>query len=81
VVRPKSGAAGEIEIRAGSCTGPLLAVLPLAAAARATGPTTLQADVAAPKGGVARDLCIYATGDPRDGQWALARIALSGGAH
>jgi hexosaminidase len=77
VARPKASAAGEIEIRADSCTGPLFATLPLAAAARAAGQTTLQADVSAPKAGDVRDLCIVATGDPRDGQWALARIAFS----
>ncbi|MEW9622940.1 beta-N-acetylhexosaminidase [Rhodanobacter geophilus] len=79
VVRRKSSAAGEIEIHADSCTGPLLAVLPLAAAARTGGQTTLQADMSAPKAGAIHDLCIYATGDPRDGQWALARMAFSKG--
>lgn len=77
VVRPKASGAGEVEIHADSCSGPLLATLPLVSAARGAGPTTLRAGVLAPGGGVVRDLCIFATGDPRDGQWALARLALS----
>ena len=77
VVRPKASAAGEFEIRADSCTGPLLATLPLAPAMRATGQTQLDAEVAMPAGSGVRNLCIFATGDPRDGQWALARVAFS----
>ena len=77
VVRPKTSAAGELEIHADSCTGPSLATLPLAPAAAASGQTTLEARVSAPKGDGARDVCIFATGDPRDGQWALARVAFS----
>ncbi len=78
VVRPKASAAGELEIRADSCHGPLLATLPLAPAAQAQGQTELSARVAStPRGNGVRNLCIFATGDPRDGQWALARVAFS----
>jgi hexosaminidase len=76
-VRPKTSAGGEIEIHADCCSGPLLATLPLMSAARGAGQTTLQAGISIPRGGAARDLCIFATGDPRDGQWALARLTLS----
>jgi len=30
-----------------------------------------------PAGAGARDLCVFVTGDPRDGQWALARMVFS----
>jgi hexosaminidase len=77
VVRPKAGAAGEFEIHADSCTGPLLAKLPLAPAVRAAGQHELNARVSTPTQNDARDLCIFATGDPRAGQWALAQVAFS----
>jgi hexosaminidase len=77
VVRPKASPAGELEIHTDSCTGPLLATLPLAPAVRARGQTRLHAPVATPSGDGVRNLCIFATGDPRDGQWALARVAFA----
>jgi len=77
VVRPKRSAAGEFEIHADDCAGPLLARLPLTPAARANGPTKLEANISATSPAGVRDLCIFATGDPREGQWALARVALS----
>jgi hexosaminidase len=77
VVRPKASAAGEFEIHADSCTGPLLARLPLAPGARGDGQNELTATVSASKRHDARDLCIFATGDPRDGQWVVARVAFS----
>jgi hexosaminidase len=77
VVRPETHAVGEFEIHADSCTGPLLASLPLESAMQAKGQTRLDAKVAMPAGAGVRDLCVFATGDPRDGQWALARIAFS----
>jgi hexosaminidase len=77
VVRPKASAAGEFEIHADSCAGPLLARLPLAPAAQEAGQNQLSAKVSASKPNDARDLCIFATGDPRDGQWVLARVAFS----
>jgi hexosaminidase len=77
IVRPKASAAGEFEVHADSCTGPLLATLPLAPAARAKGQARLTADVSTSGPSGIRNLCIFATGDPRDGQWALARVEFS----
>jgi hexosaminidase len=81
VVRPKASAAGEFEVHADSCTGPLLATLPLAPAVRRDGQNELNASVSTSKLNDARDLCIFATGDPRDGQWVLARMAFSKQSH
>ncbi|MGO4521013.1 beta-N-acetylhexosaminidase [Dyella sp. 2RAF44] len=77
VMRQKISAAGEIEIHADTCTGPLLARLPLQSAAQATGQVRLDEKLATPAGAGVRNVCVFATGDPRDGQWALARIAFS----
>ena len=77
VVRPKASAAGEFEIHADSCKGPLLARLSLAPAMQAAGQNQLDAKVSTSNLNDARDLCIFATGDPRDGQWVLARVAFS----
>jgi hexosaminidase len=77
VVRAKSDIDGEFEIHADACTGPLLARLPLASAVHAKGQIHLEAKVAMPVGAGIRDLCVFATGDPRDGQWALARMTFS----
>jgi hexosaminidase len=77
IVRPKVSRGGEFELHANSCTGPLLATLPLAPAARAQGQTELNAKVSTSTPNGVRDLCIFATGDPRHGQWALARVAFS----
>jgi hexosaminidase len=77
VVRHKTNAAGEFEIHADTCTGPLLASLPLESAVQAKGQIHLDANVAMPVGAGVRTLCVFATGDPRDGQWALARMVFS----
>ena len=77
VVRPKASTAGEFEVHTDSCTGPLLATLPLASAAQREGQTSISADISPPQGTGVRGLCIFATGDPRDGQWVLAGMALS----
>ncbi|WP_266183255.1 beta-N-acetylhexosaminidase [Dyella humicola] len=77
VVRHQADATGQFEIHADSCTGPLLARLPLGSAAQASGQVRLDAQVAMPAGAGVRTLCVFATGDPREGQWALARIAFS----
>jgi hexosaminidase len=77
VARPKASAAGEFEIHGDSCTGPLLARLPLPAAGPGDRESELHATVSTPKLSDAPDLCIFAAGDPRDGQWVVARIALS----
>jgi hexosaminidase len=77
VVRPRTSAAGEFQIHADSCTGPLLANLPLAPAGQGDGQKQLNANISTSNLNDARDLCIFATGDPRDGQWVLARVAFS----
>ena len=77
IVRPKRSVAGEFEIHADSCNGPLLATLPLAPALQEKGQTELNAGMSTRGGDGVRNLCIFATGDPRDGQWALARVAFS----
>ena len=77
IVRRKASAAGEFEIHADSCNGPRLASVPLAPAAEAKARISLDTDLALPAGAGVRDLCIFATGDPRDGQWALAQITFS----
>jgi hexosaminidase len=77
VVRSKSSATGEFEIHADTCAGPMLASLPLQGATATKGQTKLEATLAMPAGASVRNLCIFATGDPRDGQWALARITFS----
>jgi hexosaminidase len=74
-VRPRLSAGGEFELHAGSCTGPLLARLPLTPAGRE--PSELKGTVSTSKVAGASDLCIFATGDPRDGQWVLSRIVFS----
>jgi hexosaminidase len=77
VVRAKASAAGEFEIHADSCTGPMLARLPLPPVLRGDGQDELNATISTSKLSDAHDLCIFATGDPRDGQWVLARVAFS----
>lgn len=77
VIRHKTTAGGEVEIHADTCTGPLLARLPLQSAVQATGQVRLEEKLATPAGAGVRNVCVFATGDPRDGQWALARIAFS----
>jgi hexosaminidase len=77
VIRPKSSAAGEFEIHADSCKGPLLASLPLASATSAGGQSELHAKLSSSKLSESRDVCIFATGDPREGQWVLAQMAFS----
>jgi hexosaminidase len=73
VVRPKVSAAGEFEIHADSCTGPLLARLALAPAVAQGGQIKLGAHVSPAQPNDAHDVCIFATGDPRDDAWVLAR--------
>lgn len=77
VVHGKASTANSFEIHADSCTGPLLASLPLDSTAQAKGQIRLDANIATPVGTGVRNLCVFVTGDPRDGQWALARIAFS----
>ncbi|MGH8182500.1 MAG: family 20 glycosylhydrolase [Rhodanobacteraceae bacterium] len=74
VVRSKATPAGEFQVHLDSCSGPLLATMPLAAAAK----TRLQTRLTASLPGISgrHTLCIYATGDPRDGLWAIGQAEL-----
>ena len=74
VARPKQSPAGEFEVHLGSCTGPLLATLPLATAARTKLQSTLTTAIPATRG--THTLCVFATGDPRQGLWAIGQIEL-----
>ncbi|TAM97142.1 MAG: carbohydrate-binding protein [Rhodanobacteraceae bacterium] len=74
VTRVKATPAGEFQIHLDSCNGPLLATLPLAAAMKSKLQTTLTASIPATRG--THDLCIFATGDPRDGMWAIGKMQL-----
>jgi hexosaminidase len=74
VTRPTRTSAGELQVHRDSCDGPLLATLPLAKAARTKLRTTLTADIPPAAGN--HTLCVIATGDPRDGMWAIDKIEL-----
>jgi len=74
VARPKATPSGEFQVHLDSCTGPLLATLPLAKAAQTKLQTTLTTRIPATSGH--HDLCIFATGDPRNGMWAIDKIRL-----
>jgi hexosaminidase len=74
VTRPKQTPAGELQVHRDSCDGPLLATLPLAKAAQTKLQTTLTATIPATTG--SHTLCVFATGDPRDGMWAVDKIEL-----
>lgn len=76
-VRPAAGVAGEFEIRIDGCKGAVLTMLPLTRAAVAGGHATLTTDVPVQRDAGARTLCIVATGDPTQGQWAIADVSLS----
>jgi len=66
---PKAAPAGQLEVRLDTCSGTQLAVLPLAAAAKSTGLTTLHAAIA-PRPGV-HDLCFLFARRKVDPVWAI----------
>ena len=74
VTRPEQTSAGEFQIHMDSCNGPLFATLPLANAARTKLQTTLTADIPSTRGH--HTLCVFATGDPRKGLWAVGKMEL-----
>lgn len=74
VTRPKATPAGEFQIHKDSCDGPLLATFSLAKAAQTQLQTTLTANIPAIRGH--HTVCVLATGDPRDGLWAIDKIEL-----
>ena len=77
IVRGQTGAPEAFEIHADTCAGPLLASLPLSRVAQAKGQVHLDAQVATPVGTSEHDVCIFVTGDPREGQWTLGRMTFS----
>ena len=74
VARPKQTPAGAFEVHLDSCAGPLLATLPLAKAAQTKLQTTLTAAIPPTTG--KHTLCVFATGDPRAGLWAIGKLEL-----
>ena len=73
IVHPKKSDAGEIEIHRDTCSGPLLGSVAFAPISR-NAQNQLMVDVSPSTG--AHDVCLIATGDPRDGLWTLANIEL-----
>ncbi len=68
--------AGELEVREDRCDGPLLAVVPLAAAVGHGGDTQVSAPLATPVSG-AHDLCMTFTQAKPDPLWVLDRLTLA----
>lgn len=74
--RPMTTPEGEIEVHLDRCDGQLLARLPLADAAKTLAQTRLEAALPVIEG--RHTLCIFATGDPREGRmWAIDTVRLS----
>jgi len=76
VFRPPATPEGELEARQGSCDGPVVAVLPLAAAAKSQGVTVLAGDI---RGG-AGALCFTFTQRAVEPMWVIDRVTLIAGA-
>ncbi|MDB5691057.1 MAG: beta-N-acetylhexosaminidase [Alphaproteobacteria bacterium] len=74
VFTPPRTAEGEMEVRADTCTGEPIAVLPLAPAAHNPGVTTLRATIRPLSG--AHDLCFTYTARGPDPLWAVAAVQL-----
>ncbi|MEX1828179.1 beta-N-acetylhexosaminidase [Luteibacter sp. CQ10] len=77
VVRGTRGEDSVIEVHANACDGPRLAMLPLGHAAAPGKQVRVEASLAAPIAADVHGVCVFATGDPREGQWALGKIAFS----
>jgi len=75
VVRAGGGADDAIEVHANRCDGPRLATLPLGHTLSEAGPVRREASFAAPVAADVRALCVFATGDPRQGQWAIGKLS------
>ncbi|MGE7137516.1 beta-N-acetylhexosaminidase [Luteibacter sp. NPDC031894] len=76
-VRDSKGADDAMEIHANRCDGPRLATLSLGHAMPASGQVHLETTFSTPIAADAHALCVFATGDPREGQWALGKISFS----
>ncbi|NID16827.1 beta-N-acetylhexosaminidase [Luteibacter yeojuensis] len=77
VVRGNRRTDDAIEIHAGRCDGPRLATLPLGRVTSSEGQRHLETRLSAPIAADVHALCVFATGDPREGQWALGKISFS----
>ncbi|UPG90763.1 family 20 glycosylhydrolase [Luteibacter aegosomaticola] len=77
IVRKGHSAGDALEIHTNGCEGPLIAALPFANAKATHGQVTLDGALSAPLPANAQALCVFATGDPRKGQWALGRLSFS----
>ncbi|WP_312165764.1 family 20 glycosylhydrolase [Phenylobacterium sp.] len=76
--RPPATAEGELEVRQGSCSGAVVATLPLAPAARSQGVTVLSGQIAGAPG--PQDLCFTFTQKTVEPMWVLDRVTLVAGA-
>lgn len=77
VVRGIHGGEDAIEIHANRCDGPTLATLPLGNTATSGDQVQRAASLSTRIPPDVRALCVFATGDPREGQWALGKISFS----
>jgi len=66
-----------IEIHLKNCDGPRLATLPIGHATPAGRQVRLEAKLSTPIAADVHALCVFATGDPRQGQWALGKLSFS----
>ncbi|WP_158549381.1 family 20 glycosylhydrolase [Lysobacter silvisoli] len=74
VTRPANGPDGALEVRAGSCEGTPIAVLPLGSARLNPGLTTLRAKLPPLQG--SQDLCLVFASGNHDPLWAVERVTL-----
>ena len=77
VVRGSHDGQDAIEIHANACDGPRLATLPLGRATPLGSQVHLETKLSTPIAADAHALCVFVTGDPREGQWALGRMSFS----
>lgn len=75
VVRAGEGTDDAIEVRANGCDGPRLATLPLGHVVPMGGQIRTEAGLSAPVAADVHALCVFATGDPRQGQWAIGKLS------
>ena len=77
-VKPPKTPDGELEVHLNSCTGPVLAELPLTPALKNTAVTTLRKSIPATTG--SHDLCFLFTRAKLDPMWVLDAVQLDPGA-
>jgi hexosaminidase len=72
--RAPSTPAGELEVRRDSCDGPVIATIPLEAAAHTSGDAEVSGPISAQTG--THDLCMTLTQKGVDPYWVLDRLTL-----